>query len=74
MAKLADGRYHQRRIADLLAGQLDPDGWVGAGDGRPWRQPNISWMRRVSTAATSERFLIFRSAGAGCGLWSASAL
>ena len=29
MAKLADGLYHQRRGADLLAGQLDPDGWVG---------------------------------------------
>ena len=33
MAKLADGLYHQRRGADLLAGQLDPDGWVDAGDG-----------------------------------------
>ena len=35
MAKLADGLYHQRRGADLLAGQLDPDGWVDAGDGPP---------------------------------------
>jgi hypothetical protein len=34
MAKLADGLYHQRRDADLLAGQLDPDGWAGAGGGR----------------------------------------
>ena len=31
MSKLADGLYHQRRGADLLAGQLQPDGWVGAG-------------------------------------------
>ena len=28
MVKLADGLYHRRRGADLLAGQLDPDGWV----------------------------------------------
>ena len=34
MAKLADGLYHQRSGADLLAGQLDADGWAGAGDGR----------------------------------------
>jgi hypothetical protein len=46
MTKLADGLYHQRRAADLLAGQLDPDGWVGAGEGRRWRQPNISSMSR----------------------------
>jgi hypothetical protein len=31
MIKLADGLYHQRRAADLLEGQLDPDGWVDAG-------------------------------------------
>ena len=31
MPKLADGLYCQRRGADLLAGQLDPDGWVDAG-------------------------------------------
>ena len=32
MTKLADGLYHQRRAADLLAGQqLDPGGWVGRG-------------------------------------------
>jgi hypothetical protein len=46
MAKLADGLYHQRRGADLLAGQLDPDGWVNAGQGRRWRQPNISSLSR----------------------------
>jgi hypothetical protein len=46
MMKLADGLYHQRRAADLLAGQLDPDGWVDAGEGRRWRQPNISNMSR----------------------------
>jgi len=46
MAKLADGLYHQRRGADLLAGQLDADGWVDGGDGRRWRQPNISSLSR----------------------------
>ena len=47
MIKLADGLYHQRRGEDLLAGQLDPAGWVDAGDGRRWRPPNISslWTR-----------------------------
>jgi hypothetical protein len=46
MTKLADGLYHQRRAADLLEGHLDPDGWVEAGGGRRWRQPNISSMSR----------------------------
>jgi hypothetical protein len=46
MLKLADGLYCQRRGADLLAGQLDPDGWVDAGQGRRWRQPNISSLSR----------------------------
>ncbi len=46
MAKLADGLYHQRRGKDLLAGDLDPDGWVDAGEGRRWRQPNISSLSR----------------------------
>ncbi|MGH3123708.1 MAG: transposase domain-containing protein, partial [Streptosporangiaceae bacterium] len=47
MAKLADGLYHQRRARDLLAGQqLDLDGWVDAGGGRRWRQPNISSLSR----------------------------
>src|SRR2546423_1619344 len=47
MTKLADGLYHQRRAAGLLAGQqLDPDGWVDAGGGRRWRQPNISSLSR----------------------------
>jgi hypothetical protein len=40
MVKLADGLYRRRRGEDLLAGQLDADGWVGAGDGRRWRQPS----------------------------------
>jgi hypothetical protein len=39
-------RPSQRRAADLLSGQLDPDGWVEAGEGRRWRQPNISSMSR----------------------------
>ena len=34
MAKLADGLYHQRRGADLLAGQLDPGGGWMPGQGR----------------------------------------
>lgn len=46
MAKLADGLYHRRRGGDLLAGDLDPGGWVDAGAGRRWRQPNISSLSR----------------------------
>ena len=46
MTKLADGLYHQRRAGDLLAGQMDPGGWVDAGDGRRWKQPNISSLSR----------------------------
>jgi hypothetical protein len=46
MAKLADGLYHQRRGADLVAGQLDPGGWADAGEGRRWKQPNISSLSR----------------------------
>ena len=46
MAKLADGLYHQRRAGDLLAGHLDPDGWVAAGGGRRWKPPNISSLSR----------------------------
>jgi Insertion element 4 transposase N-terminal len=47
MVKLADGLYHRRRGEDLLAGQLDPDGWVDAGAGRRWRLPNISSLSRA---------------------------
>ena len=47
MTKLADGLYHQRRAGDLLAGQqLDPGGWVDAGQGRRWKPPNISSLSR----------------------------
>ncbi len=46
MSKLADGLYHQRRGADLLAGQLEADGRAGTGDGRRWRLPNISSLSR----------------------------
>src|SRR5436305_15109491 len=46
MAKLADGLYHQRRAADLLERRLDPDGWVDGGNGRRWRQPDISNLAR----------------------------
>lgn len=37
----------RRRGADLLAGQLDPDGWVDAGAGRRWRQPGASSVSRA---------------------------
>ena len=47
MIKLADGLYHRRCGADLLTGQLDPDGWVEAGAGRRWRPPNISSLSRA---------------------------
>jgi hypothetical protein len=47
MIKLADGLYHRRRGEDLLAGQLDPAGWVDAGAGRRWRPPNISSLSRA---------------------------
>ena len=46
MVKLADGLYHQRRAAGLLAGDLDPGGWVDAGQGRRWRPPDISSLSR----------------------------
>jgi hypothetical protein len=46
MTKLADGLYHQRNAADLLERPLDPDDWVDAGNGRRWRQPDISNLSR----------------------------
>ena len=46
--KLVDGLYHRRRARDLLDGVVpDPDGWVAAGAGRRWRQPNISSLSRA---------------------------
>jgi hypothetical protein len=47
MSKLVDGLYHRRRGRQLLAGQLDPAGWVDAGQGRRWRPPNISSLSRA---------------------------
>ena len=47
MSKLVDGLYHRRRGQQLLAGVLDPAGWVGAGQGRRWRPPNISSLSRA---------------------------
>ena len=47
VVKVADGLYYRRRGEDLLAGQLDPDGWVDAGAGRRWRPPNISSLSRA---------------------------
>jgi Insertion element 4 transposase N-terminal/Transposase DDE domain len=49
MVKLVDALYHRRRGEHLLAGVLDPDGWVEAGDGRRWRPPNISSLARART-------------------------
>ena len=65
MAKLADGLYHRRRAGDLLAGQLEADGWVNAGDGRRWRQPNISSLSRArgKLGADPLRMLFERVAG-----------
>jgi hypothetical protein len=37
----ADGPRGRR-----AAGQLDPDGWADAGQGRRWKQPNISSLSR----------------------------
>ena len=34
LIKLVDGLYHRRRGRDLLAGQLDQDGWVDGYRGR----------------------------------------
>jgi transposase IS4-like protein/DDE family transposase len=47
MSKLVDGLYHRRRGQQLLAGVLDPAGWVDAGTGRRWRPPNISSLSRA---------------------------
>ena len=65
MTKLADGLYHQRRGADLLAGQLDPGGWVDAGSGRRWKQPNISSLSRgrAKLGADPVRMLFEQVAG-----------
>src|SRR5512133_3852830 len=47
MVKLVEALYHRRRGQQLLAGVLDPDGWVDAGEGRRWRPPNISSLSRA---------------------------
>ncbi len=47
MSKLVDALYHRRRGEQLLAGVLDPQGWVDAGAGRQWRPPNISSLARA---------------------------
>jgi Insertion element 4 transposase N-terminal/Transposase DDE domain len=47
LSKLVDGLYHRRRGRQLLAGVLDPAGWVDAGQGRRWRPPNISNLARA---------------------------
>jgi hypothetical protein len=49
MVKLVDALYHRRRGEQLLAGVLDPHGWVDAGAGRRWRPPNISSLARART-------------------------
>src|SRR5918911_2531947 len=47
LGKLVDALYHRRRGQQLLAGVLDPAGWVDAGGGRRWRPPNISSLARA---------------------------
>jgi hypothetical protein len=47
LGKLVDALYHRRRGQQLLAGVLDPEGWVEAGGGRRWRPPNISSLARA---------------------------
>jgi Insertion element 4 transposase N-terminal/Transposase DDE domain len=47
MVKLVDALYHRRRGQQLLAGVLDPDGWVEAGEGRRWRPPNVSSLSKA---------------------------
>jgi Insertion element 4 transposase N-terminal/Transposase DDE domain len=47
LSKLVDALYHRRRGEQLLAGVLDPQGWVDAGAGRRWRPPNISSLSRA---------------------------
>src|SRR5260370_5164936 len=65
MAKLAAGLYHQRRGAGLLAGRLDPGGWVEAGEGGRWRPPNISSLSRGrgKLGADPVRMLVEQVAG-----------
>jgi hypothetical protein len=46
MMKLADGLYHQRQNAGLLESPLGAAGSTDDGQGRQWRQPNISNMAR----------------------------
>ena len=47
MSKLVDALYHRRRGQQLLAGQLDPAGWVDTEGARRWRPPNISSLARA---------------------------
>src|SRR5918912_3909209 len=47
LSKLVDALYHRRRGQQVLAGVLDPHGWVDAGAGRRWRPPNISSLARA---------------------------
>src|SRR5689334_20437155 len=47
LSKLVDGLYHRRRGQQLLAGVLDPAGWVDAGQGRRWPPPNIANLARA---------------------------
>jgi len=47
LGKLVDGLFHRRRGQQLLDGDLDPRGWVEAGQGRRWRPPNISSLARA---------------------------
>jgi len=75
MVKLADGLYHRRRGEDLLAGRLDPDGWVdagmAAGGGRRTsprcRVPGRSWaLIRCGCCSSTSRARWGRTARRGC--------
>ena len=69
MVKLADGLYHRRRGEDLLAGRLDPDGWVDAGAGRRWRPPNISSLSRARGKLGADPLRMGRPAFSGQLYW-----
>ncbi len=65
LGKLVDGLYHRRRGQELLAGTMDPDGWVDAGEGRRWRLPDISALSRARTRLGSDPLHMLFDAVAG---------
>jgi hypothetical protein len=65
MSKLVDALYHRRRGQQLLAGVLDPHGWVDAGAGRRWRPPNISSLARARSRLGADPLHMLFDAVAG---------